>query len=83
MEVRFFEEANSEIEEGRAWYRGRSEVAEAALLQELNHAIGMVSEAPHRWSKYLAGTRRYVFPTFPYSLVLRTLSTRTRRSTSS
>jgi plasmid stabilization system protein ParE len=69
MEVRFFEEANAEIEEGRDWYRRRSEVAEAALLRELNHAVGMVAEAPHRWAKYIAGTRRYVFPTFPYSLV--------------
>jgi plasmid stabilization system protein ParE len=69
MQVLFFEEANAEIEEGRAWYRRRSEVAEAALLRELNHAIEMVAEAPLRWAKYIAGTRRYVFPTYPYSLI--------------
>jgi len=27
------------------------------------------SKAPKRWPKYLAGTRRYVFPTFPLSFV--------------
>ncbi|PYQ28370.1 MAG: hypothetical protein DMF56_16300 [Acidobacteria bacterium] len=28
-----------------------------------------VIEAPAQWPSYLAGTRRYVFPTYPYSLV--------------
>jgi len=25
--------------------------------------------APYRWPKYMAGTRRYVLPTFPFSLL--------------
>jgi hypothetical protein len=29
----------------------------------------MVAEAPFRWAKYIAGTRRYVFPTYSYSLI--------------
>jgi len=28
-----------------------------------------IAEAPSRWPKYLAGTRRYVFPRFPFSFV--------------
>jgi len=69
MQVRFFEEAEDEVEESRAWYRFRSESAEVAFLRELDHALDRVTEAPHRWPKYIAGTRRYVFPRFPYSII--------------
>lgn len=67
--LRFFDEASDEIEHERRWYRGRSEQAEAAFLKELDHAITMVEESPNIWPAYLAGTHRYVFPTFPFSLV--------------
>jgi plasmid stabilization system protein ParE len=69
MNLHFFEEASEEVEEHRAWYRERSEAAESAFLREVDHAIEMVSEAAYRWPRYIAGTRRYVFPTFPFSLV--------------
>ena len=69
MEILFFEDALAEIEESRAWYRLRSASAEAAFLRELDHAIHLVGDAPHRWPIYLSKTRRYVFPRFPYSLV--------------
>jgi plasmid stabilization system protein ParE len=68
-ELRFFEEAGDELEDARHWYRERSEQAETAFLRELDHAIQVVMDAPGRWPSYLAGTRRYVFPTFPYSLI--------------
>jgi plasmid stabilization system protein ParE len=69
MRVQFFEEALAEIEESRAWYRLRSESAEGAFLREVDHAVDLVADAPHRWPIYLGNTRRYVFPAFPYSLV--------------
>jgi plasmid stabilization system protein ParE len=69
MQLHFFEEAAEELEQSRAWYRQRSESAEAAFLRDLDHAVETVSEAPHRWPRYLGGTRRYVFPNFPYSLI--------------
>jgi plasmid stabilization system protein ParE len=69
MLLEFFEEAAAEAEEGRAWYRNHSESAEAGFLRELDHAIEQVTDAPEQWPRYLAGTRRYVFPTYPYSLV--------------
>jgi hypothetical protein len=59
----FFDDALIEVEADRAWYRRRSESAEAGFLRELDHAIEQVVEAPAQWPKYLAGTRRYVFPT--------------------
>lgn len=68
-ELRFVEEASGEAEEAQQWYRERSEAAAAAFLNELDHAVAVVMDAPHRWPKHIAGTRRYVFPTFPYELV--------------
>lgn len=67
--IRFFEEASAEVEHERAWYRRRSSEIEESFLRELDHAIELVVEAPDRWPPYLAGTRRYVFPIFPFSLV--------------
>jgi plasmid stabilization system protein ParE len=43
--------------------------AEAEFLRELDHAIQQVTDAPAQWPRYIAGTQRYVFPTYPYSLV--------------
>jgi len=63
MRLEFFEDAASEIEEDRAWYRERSESAEAGFLRELDHAIQQVTDAPAQWPRYLANTHRYVFPT--------------------
>jgi plasmid stabilization system protein ParE len=67
--LRLFTEAAEEVEHERQWYRKQSESAEASFLRELDHAIEAVLEAPHMWPEYMAGTRRYVFPKFPFSLV--------------
>jgi plasmid stabilization system protein ParE len=67
--IRFFEEAADEVEHERRWYRKRSESAEESFLAELDHAIAAVGDAPHMWPSYIEGTQRYVFPTFPFSLV--------------
>ena len=69
MRLEFFEDAAFEIEADRAWYRERSESAETGFLRALDHAIQQVTDAPAQWPHYLAGTQRYVFPTYPYSLV--------------
>ena len=69
MRLELFEDAAAEIERDRAWYRERSESAEAGFLRELDHAVQQVTNAAGQWPQYLAGTRRYVFPTYPYSLV--------------
>ena len=69
MRLEFFEDAATEVEEDRTWYLARSESAEAGYLRELDHAVKQVIDAPLQWPQYLVGTRRYVFPTYPYSLV--------------
>jgi plasmid stabilization system protein ParE len=67
--IRFFEEAGEEIEEQRRWYRKRSVRAEESFLRELDHAVEIVLDKPDRWPLHLEGTRRYVFPRFPFSLI--------------
>jgi plasmid stabilization system protein ParE len=69
MQLHFFEEADQELEEQRAWYRERSVSAEAGFLNELDHAIEQVVAAPHQWPRFRFGTRRYVFPKYPFSLI--------------
>ena len=69
MSLSFFEEAAREIEEERMWYRKRSAAAEASFLRELDYAVEAIHGAPSRWPRHVAGTRRYVFPTFPFSFV--------------
>ena len=69
LRVEFFEAAGDEIEFERGYYREHSITAEAAFLRELDHAISVVSEAPLRWPLHTQNTRRYVFPSFPFSLV--------------
>ena len=65
----FFEEAAAEIEHERWWYGQRSAAAQAAFLRELDRAIDSVTTAPERWPREIAGTRRYVLPKFPFSLI--------------
>ncbi len=65
----FFEQAAEEIEQERQWYRERSVVAEAAFQRELDRAVESVLEAATRWPQYIAGTRRYLFSTFPFSFI--------------
>ena len=67
--LRFFDEAADEIEQAGRWYRGHSETAERAFLRELDRALEAVTDGPERWPVYKAETRRFVFPSFPYSLI--------------
>ena len=53
------------------WYAERSPVAARAFAVEVNACVERVGEAPERWPRYVHGTRRYLFPHFPFSLVYR------------
>jgi len=48
-------------------------MASKAFVSELIHVVEQLAEAPERWPRYEAGTRRYVFPRFPFSLIYRVL----------
>jgi len=44
-------------------------LAERAFLDAVDHAVEAIIAAPHRWPSHRTGTRRYVLPEFPYSVV--------------
>jgi toxin ParE1/3/4 len=70
-QVRFHVKAIEEAERSKGWYELRSPTAALGFLNELSHAVEMVSENPNRWPSFHSGTRRYVFPRYPFSLIYR------------
>ena len=44
---------------------------QSGFIAELSHAIQQITELPETWPSYEAGTRRYTFPVYPYSLIYR------------
>jgi toxin ParE1/3/4 len=51
------------------WYLARSFDASGEFLSDVYEALETISKAPHRWPKYLHGTRRFVLHRFPFSVV--------------
>ena len=56
---------------GYSWYLEHSDTAANRFLAELDRAVLLILEGPHRWPAYLHGTRRFVLVKFPYSIVYR------------
>jgi len=69
--IRFHPAALSEAEKSQSWYSERSLKAANGFVEELSHAVNMVTEAPNRWPKYQSETRRYIFARYPFSLIYR------------
>jgi plasmid stabilization system protein ParE len=72
----FHPDASEEADEARKWYAERSSVAALSFVDELNFAVERVAESPEAWPQYESGTRRYVFPRFPFSLIYRCVKER-------
>jgi toxin ParE1/3/4 len=66
---RFHPEASEEFEAADDWYFLHSADASADFLSEVEAGIKAITQAPHRWPKYLHGTRRFVLQRFPFSVV--------------
>ena len=71
VQIRFHPAAAAEVEAAVQWYAARSPIAADAFVAEVNTCMERVREAPERWPRYVHGTRRYLFPHFPFSLVYR------------
>jgi plasmid stabilization system protein ParE len=67
--VEFHPEAIAEAAAARRWYAERSSAAAEGFQAELDHAVLSVAEAPSRWVRHIAGTRRFVLHRFPFSVV--------------
>jgi toxin ParE1/3/4 len=65
-------EAVEDAQVARDWYAERSPLAARGFLLELADAVDAVLEAPARWPRGKANTRRYAFPRrYPFTLVYR------------
>jgi plasmid stabilization system protein ParE len=64
-------EAAAEAHGAVQWYRVRNEAVADAFIDEIDHAIGQIEEAPDRWPRYVQGTRRYLLHRFPFYVVYR------------
>ena len=67
--LRFLTEAEEEVDAALAWYLARSRAAAKAFFGELDHAVLMISRAPHRWPWFHGRYRRYLMPSFPFALI--------------
>ena len=70
-EVEFHPAAERELLDAEDWYAERSLIAAQALVHEVSLVVERALAAPERWPVHLYGTRRIVFPRFPFSLVYR------------
>ena len=71
MEVNFHPGAEVDANEAQQWYAVRSAIAARAFLTEFITAVNHIAQLPESCPRYLSGTRRYYFPSFPFTLVYR------------
>ncbi len=64
-------QARSEIDDAVDWYSDRSVRAAEAFLRELDQGMRLIAQSPAVWPTFEAGTRRYVLPRYPYSIIYR------------
>lgn len=70
-DVFFHPEAAAEYVEAVAWYASRSEGIASRFEQEVERAVGLIDEAPHRWPPYDGVHRKILLRRFPYLLIYR------------
>lgn len=66
---RFHPEAGQEFRDAASWYRARNPIVASQFRAIASSAVRDVVKAPHRYPKYLHGTRRLVMQRFPFSIV--------------
>ena len=69
MTRRFHREAQEELDAIAAQYEVLRERLGDEFLDELQHGLAAVLEAPGRWPPYRHGTRAYRLDRFPYRIV--------------
>lgn len=63
--------ALDEVEADAAWYRERDPRLARAFVAEVQRAVALIKDAPHRWPRYHHGTQRVLLRKYPYSVVYR------------
>ncbi len=70
--VSFHPAARAEIRAAHEWYLSKSATAAAEFVEQLDHAISRIQEAPERYPETRHQRRRFVLLNFPFALVYRT-----------
>ena len=60
-----------EFESAVVWYMERSEPAAVNFVEEVDHAIALILEAPSRWPRGEHKTRKFVLQRFPFAIIYR------------
>ena len=71
MDVVFHPRARDELLEAEDWYQARSPLSAVAFRREIANAIKMIADNPLWYSAGEGGTRRFILPKFPFSVVYR------------
>ena len=74
--VEFHIEAALEYDSTFEWYLERSELAAARFIVEIQLGLLAIVENPQRWPLGHRGTRKFILPNFPFSLIYRDLPSR-------
>ena len=69
VRVALTEAAQEERLEAVRFYRAANVEAARSFAREFKHELALLKERPELGTPYLEGTRRKVFPYFPYSLI--------------
>jgi plasmid stabilization system protein ParE len=68
-QVEFHPSAAAEFEAAVDWYLARSERVAGRFVDEVDRALGLISDSPRRWPMYQEGVRKFVLRRFPFVIV--------------
>jgi plasmid stabilization system protein ParE len=71
MDIAFHPRARDELLEAEDCYQARSSLSAVAFRREIAKAIRMIADNPLWYSPGEGGTRRFILPKFPFSVVYR------------
>jgi plasmid stabilization system protein ParE len=73
MRLIYHPDAETELIEAAQFYERRVSTLGRQFLDAADRAIGIIQDAPARWSIIEADVRRYLMPRFPYAIYYRAL----------
>jgi len=69
--LEFHQAASAELESAFDWYLARDERVASRFLDEVTHAIEMITQSPQRWPVSEANVRKFVLRRFPFLIIYR------------
>ena len=74
MPLIYHPDAEAELTEAAQFYERRVPTLGGQFLDAADRAIGVIQEAPERWSIVEKDVRHYLMPRFPFAILYRVLS---------